>query len=424
MTPESVLSALGPSATVALLVAADPTTAPDAAWALARAAAVGRQAALIDLTLGEGALDAGADDAGTEGIVDVFEFGASWSHVARPQGVRGLYFVPDGTPATDPHAIWGHARWEKLRRGFQQQKALLLLFVPGKALADLAPRADVVIALGEGPDVATARALAAGRDLPMLGPVLLPTTQTVPEPEPATEPEPEPVVAEATTTAGARWLPWVIGAVAALTVFGGAFVLLRPDPPSPAPEEGSVPIPAPEPAMSAAAADPVAGAPANIPPPDTLFYTVQVAAFNRLGPATALAAGIERAGHLVAITPVHIGERRDLWYRILVGAVESPGAAASFRSELWRAGLLERGRGTVLRVPHTWALDLTGAGDPAAVLAGLRRRGIPAYIVSGPDAPTLFLGAFETPEQASAAESLLTGAGQAHTLVARRGTTN
>ncbi|MEX0692051.1 MAG: SPOR domain-containing protein [Gemmatimonadales bacterium] len=415
MTPEQAAAALDSTVTVALLVATD-ATAPATAWSLARHLAPDRPTALIDLTLGEGALDATADATGPEGIVDVFEFGASWSHVARPQHTPGLHFVPDGTPTADPHAIWGHARWEKLKRGFVQQGALLILYVPPKALADLAPRADAMVALGSGPSLATVRTLAAGRGLPLLGPI----AGRQPEPDKASPEAPPPPTPSRTT---ARWVPWAVGAGAALAVFAVAFELLQPrasDPtatPTPPPVAAATMAPEPTPPP-----DEPAPTAASAPATDTLFYAVQVAAFNQLGQARDAAGTLEAAGHVVAIAPVRIGSRQVLWYRVLVGALETPSEAATTRAALWRAGLLQRGQGTVLRVPHAWALDADGTGGSSERLAGLRQRGIPAYIVSGAGGSALLLGAFETPEQAAAAESLLAAAGRPHTLVDRRGT--
>jgi hypothetical protein len=218
-------------------------------------------------------------------------------------------------------------------------------------------------------------------------------------------------------------VPWAVGGGAALAVFAVAFVLLQPRapdptaPPTPPPVAAATmpPEPTPPPAEPAPRA---AAAPAT----DTLFYAVQVAAFSELGQARDAAGTLEAAGHVVAIAPVRIGSRQVLWYRVLVGALETPSEAATTRAALWRAGLLQRGQGTVLRVPHAWALDTDGTGDSSERLAGLRQRGIPAYIVSGADGSALLLGAFETPEQAAAAESLLAAAGRPHTLVDRRGT--
>ena len=416
MTSEQAAAALDSTVTVALLVATD-ATAPATAWSLARLVARERPTALIDLTLSQGALDATADATGPEGIVDVFEFGASWSHVARPQHTPDLHFVPDGTPPADPHAIWGHARWEKLKRGFVQQGAMLLLYVPPKALADLAPRADAMVVLGSGPSLATVRTLAAGRGLPLLGPI----AGRQPEPDKASADAPTPTTPSRTT---ARWISWAVGGGAALVVFAVAFVILQPRAPDPTARATAAPVaalatmpPEPTPPPDEPAPD-AAAAPAT----DTLFYAVQVAAFNELGQARDAAGTLEAAGYVVAIAPVRIGSRQVLWYRVLVGALETPSEAATTRAALWRAGLLQRGQGTVLRVPHAWALDTDGTGGSSERLAGLRQRGIPAYIVSGAGGSALLLGAFETPEQAAAAESLLAAAGRPHTLVDRRGT--
>ena len=53
---------------------------------------------------------------------------------------------------------------------------------------------------------------------------------------------------------------------------------------------------------------------------------------------------------------------------------------------------------------------------------GLRARGVPAYIVEASDGSVrLFVGAFETPQQARLADSILTAANIEGTLVPRAG---
>lgn len=217
MTPDTAAAALGASHTVALLIPLDldPTAGARGAWAVARACPPGRQVALIDLTVGEPALDAGADSRGPAGIGDVLAFGASWSHVARPQALPHLHYVPAGTPPADPRDVWSHARWDRLRNGFRAAGALLLLYAPPTALADLGPRADAVMLLGDGPAAARVRSYAAGRGLPAIGPVTLP-------PAPLAAAAAAPAV---TPARAGRWLPWAVGAAVAATVFAVASIL-------------------------------------------------------------------------------------------------------------------------------------------------------------------------------------------------------
>ncbi len=76
-----VPSLLANKSVIALVPAvADDPWAAQVAWEIARAAASGRRVALVDVSLEQPALDAGAP-AG-EGLVDAFEFGASLTHVA------------------------------------------------------------------------------------------------------------------------------------------------------------------------------------------------------------------------------------------------------------------------------------------------------------------------------------------------------
>ncbi len=99
------------------------------------------------------------------------------------------------------------------------------------------------------------------------------------------------------------------------------------------------------------------------------------------------------------------------------------GAAERALARLWSQGLVERPNGTILRTPH--AIRLGSYPDiPTAQAArrGLRDRGAAAYIVEASDGSVrLFVGAFETPEQARLADSILAAADLQGTVVSRTG---
>ena len=109
---------------------------------------------------------------------------------------------------------------------------------------------------------------------------------------------------------------------------------------------------------------------------------------------------------------------------MLVGALPTPAAADSLLRRLWQQHLVERPNGTILRTPHANALAESASPAEAERLAeGLRRRGVAAYIVPAPGGLARVLaGAFEAPDQARAADSLLQLAGLKSTLVLRMGT--
>jgi cell division septation protein DedD len=176
-------------------------------------------------------------------------------------------------------------------------------------------------------------------------------------------------------------------------------------------------------AQPPAAARPAVTAPASPDAGDSLFYSVQVAAYNEADQAAADADRLRRAGP-VTVSPVRLGGR-GVWYRVMVGVQPTPVAADSLLRWLWGEHLVERPNGTILRTPHASALAESASPAEAERLAeGLRRRGIAAYIVPAPGGMARVLaGAFEAPDQARAADSLLQLAGLKSTLVLRTGTT-
>ena len=144
------------AALVALVPAtADLDAAAMMAWNVARAAAsAGRRVALVDCHVDEPQLHAAAGQDNHEGIVDVFEYGASLSRIAQRQKDSNLYFVPAGTFAPDPAVMAAHPRWRRLSAGFRHEDALMLLFLPADSLGPLASVLDGIVALA--PDGAEA----------------------------------------------------------------------------------------------------------------------------------------------------------------------------------------------------------------------------------------------------------------------------
>jgi len=412
---------------------ADGDWAVAAAWDVARAAAAGRRVALVDLQLDHPALDARADDATAEGIVDAFEFGVSLTHVARPQTPPTLHFIPVGTAPSSAAAVWGNPRWERLRRGFEREGALLLAYAPAQALPELAALPDGVIVLApRGYDPET-------QPLPALEQAGVAILGVVRD-EAADAPYPAPPRSGGRPT-GDRWPatddriwtahlirpsavegrhrgrfpPWRRGAA-----IGGAVVLLailvltfR----SPGTERRA-PVAVDR---SGEADTPSAGR--RAPATDTLFYSAQVAAFSDLDQAMAHAAEIDGPGRPAFVTPIVVGRNANLWYRVLVGALETAEAAQALLRDLWAGGDAVRGQGTILRTPQ--ALEVSVHPDPddaRDATRALRARGVPAYIVPGPDGGArVLVGAFEAPEQARLADSLLAAAGVTGALVTRTG---
>jgi cell division septation protein DedD len=433
MTPREVSPAHFPNLAATLfaertVIALIPATsdfpwAADAAWAAARAVAqTGRRVGLVDLCFQQPVLQRRTTGTPDEGIVDAFVFGVSLGHVAR-EPEPGLHFIGAGTTPSNPDEVFTNDRWQRLARGFRQEGALLLLFIPPSALTRLNVELDGVVVLsptGYDPGSPTFPAIrervAAGT--PLLAVVrtqrasgrVTPPAQTRPSLLFAPRPGPgargalvAAVSAAVVLAAAGAWLVW------GSRVSGGG-------------GGGTAP------ARSAPDANPPV-APAVVSPSpaasrgDTLFYSVQVAAFNRADQAMVYARDFQEVVGAATVTPVSLGQQ-GLWYRVLVGSLPTAATADSLLRALWAESLVDRPNGTILRTPQAYALGAFPDRAAASKAAdGLRRRGVAAYIVPAPNGSAQVLcGAFEAPEQALAADSLLRLAGLKGTLVQRMGT--
>jgi hypothetical protein len=390
--------------TIALTPATDDAAwAAPAIWAAARAAAAaGRQVLLVDLGLESPGLDQGAIRLNPRGIAEAFTGDLQLHDVAAEQEVAGLHYIGRGATGGDPASLWNSDRWARLARGFASQGALLLLAMPPAALAAL--RLDglaLMVFAPSGYDPAggtfprIAERIAAG------APLIAVVARTAPASRISSPSRARRVPRRKNRSpalAGIAGLIVVLGAGAVLWGRRAEKASLQETRPARVSAPAvSVPPPAPDPA-------------------DSLYYSVQVAAHDQLAQAMAHAAEIEKTGRIVIVTPVQVGNQ-GVWYRVLVGALQDAHAADSVLQDLWQNGVLERPQGTILRAPQAFRLRAS-RGD----LAGLRARGIPAYIVLALDSTDqVYVGAFDLAEQARAIDSLLTAADLSGTLVRRTG---
>lgn len=385
--PRSRLEQLVPSLVHGqALVALVPVTgnlrwAAAAAWDVARAAArAGRRVALVDLWMEEPLLHEIVRVEPNDGIVDAFEYGVSLNKAAHE--VDGVFFIPAGSYPASAADVLANPRWPKLQAGFRSEDALLLLYLSADALARLSAAPDGVMALapeGLEPDSATARALAAR---PFLG--------VVRERGPAPTPPRRDVTPAPRRASRSRTLVTALGLA---TVAAGTWVLFARSAER-LPEEAAVAAPA--------------------VPRDTAPWTVQLAAYGTpegaLGHADALLAD----GVKALVAPIVLSGSTTVWYRVLAAGYASRDSALQGRAALWASGAAPDGQGDLLRAPYSLSLPLSAEPD------SLRRLGVPVTRWSD---GRVFLGAFETPEQAALAEALLARAGTPAALVTRTGTT-
>lgn len=153
---------------------------------------------------------------------------------------------------------------------------------------------------------------------------------------------------------------------------------------------------------------------------DSLSYSLQVAAFNTLDRAVEYAVSLENRRLVAAVTPIRIGG--SIWYRVILGALPTAADAEAALVGLWQDGLVETGEGAILRTPQAFDLGIRESDAAWEETQRLRERGIPAYSVEASlGTARIFVGAFETPDQAAVVGSLLTAAGLTATLMTRTG---
>ena len=425
------------------VVAIIPTTKNDRwassqAWDIARAAAgQDSRVVLVDLSLERPVLDDEADHPAEEGIVDAFLYGVSLNHVARAQEPPGLHYIGVGTPTARPEEVWSHTRWQRLAKGFSNEGALLLLFTPPSAIPHMTLLPNALIVLEATPTRGSNPMLPVNPmwfgKIPLLTTLVEPAPpitavppvatsepdfSTVEDPataeEPATPDAPAGVLRHRRRTAKKRHVGLAALAVATL----GLWAVLRW-----AENDSGESLEGVSPTSDRSELSPVIAGTVAKPEPaetDSLFYSVQVAAFNTWDRAIEYASSIERETLTAAVTPIRVGRRT--WYRVILGALNTATAADTELKALWQSGLVEAGQGTILRTPQAFDLGSRESVRLAREEAGrLRDRGIPAYGIQTSSGARILVGAFESPEQAGVAESLLTAAGLPTTLILRTG---
>ena len=420
------------------VVAIIPTTdnhrwACSRAWDIARASSDQSRVVLVDLFLDQPVLDTGAAQSVEDGVVDAFLYGVSLNHVARAQDSPELYYIGVGTPTYNAAEVWSHARWNRLAKGFSNEGALLLLFVPPQAIPHMALLPDGLIVLGpSGPQVLdellSGNARWSEADVQVLwsaadAPQMEAPDDTVMPPVSTPDSEAAPIFSGAASDYR-RWrtVSRRVGAAtfAGVALLGIWFVFRSSDGSGRESVEPAFAVPGPT-ATPAASPEAAGGRARDVAEGDSLYYSVQVAAFNSQERAMEYGSAIERASLTVSVTPIRVGGR--VWYRVLVGALPTATSADTVLRAIWRDRLVEVGQGTILRTPQAFDLGSRESADLAwEETQRLRDGGIPAYRVETSNgAARILVGAFETPDQSAVAESLLTAAGLPATLIKRFG---
>lgn len=470
--------------TGAALVALVPATgdldaAAAAAWEYARRLAnAGRRVALIDCYVDAPRLHAVAGETNEDGIVDVFEYGASLSRIARAQPEGSLFFVPAGTFSPDPARMMARPRWRRLSAGFRHEDAVMLLFLPPDCLGVLASGVDGLVALAPGhPDADLAASPEIRAALERGTPLLATWAGTGEAPAfPAARPVPPPpavstaeAAMEPAADVAAEPTPTLETVTPATVAASEPPVASPPATPEPAAVEALASVP-PLPdrpifrrplgaaaarrragtyalvlVLAAAAAVvnfrrqlgwgestdtgpeepsvPVTPAFRGLAPHavDTLPFAVQLSAWTSVSQALEDADSARGRGFTSMVAPLRL--RGALWFRVYVGPVASQNAADSLLGAVRAAGLDGSGTADVVLVPLSFALRrLATLGAARADRDRLRAAGIGAFVLGQADGSyRLFAGAFDTPDRAAYLDSLLTSTGSAGPLGPRVG---
>lgn len=393
----------------AVVTSADELAAAYVALGIGRSESERRRVAIADLVGEVEPLQRLVASDDPHGISDSFTYGVSLNKIAQPIDATGnLFVMPSGTGSVTDPEIFRNTRWQRLANGFREVGALLLIVAPAETpgLRDLINQTDGVVLVGSSPlDLA-----------PYLNVLArVPAPLPVPAPKPQHRKRPAPwgaaLLVALLLAAGVTGLLW----------YGrhGPFAVHHPR----ARRRAAVPSPAPAPPQPAPAETLVVPPPAN--PADSVRaaeYAVELEAWNTLDDA-ALTLQRNRAQlPAAAISPVPMGQSRELYYKLIAGAFPRRGIAQHLLWKLRQAHVIQDAPGTVVRTPYALQLDSAEAGHTEALVQKYAGIGVPVYVLEQPGGSLkLYAGAFERPEDSATLLAALCAAKLNPTLVYRTG---
>jgi hypothetical protein len=429
------------SAVLLLVGHVDRTWAAQAAIDLCTEwAADGRRVVLADMHLENPLLHDLLDVENSEGVVDIFLYGASIARSARPVEGRGFYLITAGTYEVDIESIYRHPRWAKLTSGFRDANASLVLFAP-IATVDLdaiAPWLGQVVLLGAPATGVLPRELESGS--PPVSRLLVPPGYQVPEREMvgagvaagglAEEQDGElflPPVQErsaAPSRRGATVVITILVLIALLAAAGFALARYRPDLVPWLAASGS--------GEGGAATSQATAGPAARRAGETVPFAVLVKSYASLGAAQQQ---VEVEQRRFSDTPFYISPEDDsgiLYYKVYAGLLRDTASAERLRERLLQSGSVDSddtlGALSLIHRAHlSFDLGEFDSRDSAtAVRDSLSTREIPSYAVPMPYEDgtrrwQLYGGAYRDSATADAMRRRLTGAGIDPRLVLRVG---
>lgn len=430
-----------------LVTGADPVAAAQAALGIGRVQSRTRRVAIGDLVGDVEPLQQLITGDDAHGIIDSFQYGVSLNKIARQVDDAGMLFVmPTGTEPTVTTDILRNDRWRRLAGGFREVGALLILVAPSDAegVKDLATMLDGVVLVGSASSmlavprhsvlahidapVATAAAPAAGTLAAAAVPVMLPPHHT----------DEQRPIAPVPPGGNAMQRKVLVAAGVVIALIAGWFIAGRPGMPG-APARSVPSAELTKVTDSIAAANqvtpdgaPVAPAPELPPtaraenPQDSLQaapFGVVIVATNDEAQALARWADLGLKLPAGTITMVRVRGERGRFFQMEAGAFTKAKQADSLLNALRASGKLAADAGRVIATPYALMLE-KGVGKAAAqnVANGYGQRQIAAYpLLQADGTATIFVGAFESPDQAVPLMSELLAKGVNATLYYRTG---
>jgi hypothetical protein len=442
-----------------LVTGNDVVAAARAAIGLGRAQARIRRVAIGDLVGEVEPLQRLVTGDDPHGIVDSFLYGVSLNKIARQVDDTGMLFVmPSGTEPVVTPDIMRNERWRRLAAGFREVGALLLLVASSDAegVHELASMLDGVVVVGDATSVLSVprNSVLAHVDAPapVIPAATIPAAPPIPDvlterPPVAAAPKPSPVMLPAhdvvekrvlTPPTPARRVPKnaMIAGAAVAVVLALWLIFGRSGTPSSsgskAPTTSAVNVPdssAPSNATgatSAARAVDSAAAVRVANPGDSLkaaAYGVVIVATNDEAQALARWADLGLKLPAGTVTMVRIRGERGRFFQMQAGAFSKARQADSLLAALRTSGKLKADAGRVVATPYALVLESKVSRRAAQNVAdGYGQRQIAAYPLLQLDgSATIFVGAFESPEQAVPLMNELKAKGVGATLYYRTG---
>ena len=440
-----------------LVTGTDAVAAARAAIGIGRAQARTRRVAIGDLVGDVEPLQRLVTGDDPHGIVDSFLYGVSLNKIARQIDDSGMLFVmPSGTEPVVTPDILRNERWRRLAAGFREVGALLLLVVQSDAegVHELASMLDGVVVVGDATSVLSVprNSVLAHVDAPTAAPTVPEVVDATPVAAaraPVNNPRPSPVVLPAqdvvekravlkpTTNDALPKMPLIAGGViVALAALW--FLLGRPGmgksatPVTAKPTTSAVNVPdsagnsafdsstgVAQPADSATAMrvaniqDSLKAAP----------YGVLIVATNDEAQALVRWADVGLKLPAGTVSMVRIRGERGRFFQMQAGAFAKAGQADSLLAALRANGRLKADAGRVVATPYALMLEAKVSRRAAQNVAdGYGQRQIAAYpLLQSDGSATIFVGAFEKPDEALPLMNELKAKGVGSTLYYRTG---